>query len=125
MCVFLLIFFILGTSGRGIQLDEEAKLGDFFLFFFFFFSPFLSSSLFEETEIKEEKKYVMVLNKEVNDIYGRIAALQNKTIDKKISAKILESISFKESQIKDIIRRISDIQTRLADTQTRTESIVI
>ena len=118
-------YFYSWITGRVIQPAEESKLGTFLSLFSFFCFPFLFSLLFVEIEIKEEKEYVKVLNKEINDLYGRISSLQNGPIDEKFNAKILDSISFKESQIKDINYRISTSQTRLANIRTSKEGFFI
>ena len=136
-------YFYSWITGRVIQPEEESKLGELLSLFSFFCFPFLFSLLFLEIEIKEEKEYVKVLNKEINDLSDQITTLQNSLLDKKTNSKIykatsneiklkerlftskLESISFKESQIKDISRRILMKLSRLENIQTKKEGTVI
>ena len=143
-------YFYSWITGRVIQPEEESKLGELLSLFSFFCFRFLFSLLFVEIEIKEEKEYVKVLNKElkvlnkeVNDLSDQITTLQYSLLDKKTNSKIykatsneiklkerlftskLESISFKESQIKDISRRILMKLSRLENIQTKKEGTVI
>ena len=109
-------------TGREVELDEEAKLGEVLLFLYF---PFLSLYILIilETEIKDEKKFVSDLNKEVNDLSDRMISMQNS------SDIILQSLSMqiasKFELIKEVNKRISKIQTRLEKIQTRKEGFSI